>query len=56
LRLQLAEGRIDFNIGAEYRRQQGLAGTGNSLGLLLSTPLPIFDRNHGNVARASVMR
>ena len=52
IRLQLAQGQIDFTIGGEYRRQQGLAGRGNSLGLFFSTPLPLFDRNQGNVARA----
>ena len=52
IRLQLAQGQIDFTIGGEYRRQQGLAGRGNSLGLFISMPLPIFDRNQGNVARA----
>jgi hypothetical protein len=36
----------------EYRRQQGLAGTGNSLGLFLSLPLTIYDRNQGGIARA----
>lgn len=52
IRLQLAQGRIDWTIGAEYRRQQGLAGRGNSVGLFFSTPLPLFDRNQGNIARA----
>jgi cobalt-zinc-cadmium efflux system outer membrane protein len=52
IRLQLAQGQIDFMVGSEYRRQQGLAGRGNSLGLFFSTPLPFFDRNQGNVARA----
>jgi outer membrane protein, heavy metal efflux system len=52
IRLQLAQGQIDFTLGAEYRRQDGLAGRGNSLGLFFSTPLPLFDRNQGNVARA----
>ena len=51
IRLQLAQGQIDFTVGGEYRRQQGLAGRGNSLGLFFSTPLPLFDRNQGNVAR-----
>ena len=31
---------------------QALAGRGNSLGFFMSTPLPLFDRNQGNVARA----
>ena len=41
IRLQLAQGQIDFTVGAEYRRQEGLAGRGNSLGLFVSTPLPV---------------
>ena len=52
MRLQLAQGQIDFTFGGEYRRQQGLAGRGNSVGLFFSTPVPLFDRNQGNVARA----
>ena len=52
MRLQQAQGQIDFRLGGEYRRQQGLAGQGNSIGLFFSTPLPLFDRNQGNVARA----
>lgn len=51
-RLRIAQGRIDLTLGAEYRRQQGLAGRGNSLGLFASVPLPLFDRNQGGVARA----
>jgi cobalt-zinc-cadmium efflux system outer membrane protein len=35
----------------KYRRQDGLAGRGTSVGLFFSTPLPLFDRNQGNVAR-----
>jgi cobalt-zinc-cadmium efflux system outer membrane protein len=52
IRLQIAQGQIDFTLGAEYRRQDGLAGRGNSLGLFFSTPLPLFDRNQGNIARS----
>jgi cobalt-zinc-cadmium efflux system outer membrane protein len=52
IRLQLAQGQIDFTVGVEYLRQQGLAGRGNSLGVFFSTPLPLFDRNQGNIARA----
>ena len=52
LRLQLAVGKIDFTVGGEYRRQDGLAGRGNSVGLFFSTPLPLFDRNQGNIAVA----
>jgi cobalt-zinc-cadmium efflux system outer membrane protein len=52
MRLQLAQRQIDFAVGAEYRRQDGLAGRGNSLGVFFSTPLPVFDRNQGNIGRA----
>lgn len=52
LRLQLANGTVDYTIGAEYRRQQGVNGTGNLAGLFFSVPLPIFNRNQGEIARA----
>lgn len=52
IRLQLAERKYDFTFGTEYRRQQGLAGKGNSLGFFVSIPLPIFNRNQGEIARA----
>lgn len=56
LRLQEALGRIDYTLGAEYRRQQGLAGRSNSLGLFFSTPLPLSNRNQGEIARAGAER
>jgi outer membrane protein, heavy metal efflux system len=52
LRLQLAQGRVDYTLGAEYRRQQGVNGRGNLAGLFFSVPLPIFNRNQGEIARA----
>jgi cobalt-zinc-cadmium efflux system outer membrane protein len=52
IRLQQAQGKVDFTIGTEYRRQQGLAGTGNSMGFFFSVPLPIFNRNQGEIERA----
>lgn len=52
LKLQLAEGKVDYLLGAEYRRQQGVNGKGNLLGLFVSVPLPIFSRNQGEIARA----
>jgi cobalt-zinc-cadmium efflux system outer membrane protein len=52
LKLQIAQGKIEYTVGIEYRRQQGLAGRGNSLGLFLSLPLTIYDRNQGGIARA----
>jgi cobalt-zinc-cadmium efflux system outer membrane protein len=51
-RLQAANAKVDHVIGAEYRRQQGLAGTGNSIGLFWESPLPVFNRNQGGIARA----
>jgi len=53
LRLQQANGKIDYLVGAEYRRQQGIAGMSNSLGLFFSTPLPFSNRNQGEIARAN---
>jgi cobalt-zinc-cadmium efflux system outer membrane protein len=52
LRLQIAQGRVDYVLGAEYRRQQGVNGTGNSAGFFVSVPLPFFSRNQGEIARA----
>ena len=53
LRLQLANGKVDYTAGAEYRRQQGLNGTGNSVGFFFSVPLPVFNRNQGEIARVT---
>jgi len=52
LRLQEAIGRIDYTVGAEYRRQQGVAGRSNSVGFFVTAPLPILNRNQGEIARA----
>ena len=51
LRLQIAQGKVDYTFGAEYRRQQGLNGKGNMLGFFFSAPLPVFNRNQGEIAR-----
>ncbi|MBI3679280.1 MAG: TolC family protein [Acidobacteria bacterium] len=52
LRLQLAQGKIDYTTGVEYRRQQAPSGMGNSLGFFFSAPLPLFNRNQGEIARS----
>lgn len=52
LRLQLAQGKVDYTIGTEYRRQQGLAGRGNSMGVFFQTNIPVFNRNQGEIERA----
>jgi outer membrane protein, heavy metal efflux system len=51
LRLQLAQGKVDYIWGTEYRRQQGVNGKSNTLGFFLSLPLPVFNRNQGEIAR-----
>lgn len=52
LRLQIAQGKVDLTWGVEYRRQEGVSGRANTLGVFLSVPVPIFNRNQGEIARA----
>lgn len=52
LRLQLANGKIDVNVGTEFTRQTAWGISGNSIGLYMSAPLPFFNRNQGEIARA----
>lgn len=52
LKLQIAQGKIDYTVGSEYRRQQSVTGMSNSLGFFVSVPLPVFNRNQGEIARA----
>jgi cobalt-zinc-cadmium efflux system outer membrane protein len=52
LRLQIAQGKVDYTIGAEFQRQQGNNRDGNQYGLTFSMPLPIFNRNQGEIERA----
>jgi outer membrane protein, heavy metal efflux system len=56
IRLQLAVGKVDYKVGTEYRRQQGLQGRGDSFGFFFSVPLPVFDRNQGEIERAQMER
>ena len=49
----MPRGSVDYTLGAEYRRQQGVNGKGNLAGLFVSVPLPIFNRNQGEIARAN---
>lgn len=51
VRLQLAQGKVDFTVGTQYHRQYGPA-VGNSLGFFFSAPLPVFNRNQGEIERA----
>lgn len=52
IRLQEANGKPDYTAGFEYRRQQGLAGRGNSLGFFFSMPIAVFDTNEGEILKA----
>lgn len=52
LRLQLANGKVDYSVGTEFTRQMAYGIGGNSLGLYFSMPLPVFNRNQGEIARA----
>lgn len=52
LRLQLANGKIDYTVSGEYHRQEGGGLVGNDYGIYFSAPLPIFNRNQGEIARA----
>lgn len=56
LRLQLANGKIDYTLSGEYHRQEGADVRGNSYGVFVSAPLPIFNRNQGEIARAQVQQ
>jgi len=51
LKLQLANGKVDLTYGTEYRRQQGVNGTSNSMGIFLSVPLAVNNKNQGEIAR-----
>ena len=53
VRLQMAEGKIDYTVSGEYHRQTAPRDVaGNQYGLYVSVPLPIFNRNQGEVTRA----
>lgn len=53
LRLQIAQGKIDYMLGTEFRRQDAISGRGNSAGFFFSAPLPVFNRNQGEIVRAN---
>jgi cobalt-zinc-cadmium efflux system outer membrane protein len=51
VRLQLAGARQNWTLGTEFRRQQ-VNAKANSLTVTLGVPLPVFDRNQGEIERA----
>jgi cobalt-zinc-cadmium efflux system outer membrane protein len=55
LRLQLAQRKVDYVLGAEFgRQQQPGVGQASVTALSLSVPLPVFNRNQGEIRRAEV--
>jgi cobalt-zinc-cadmium efflux system outer membrane protein len=51
LRSQIAQGKVDYTVGTEYHRQFH-NGLGNAMGFFFSAPVPIFNRNQGEIERA----
>ena len=53
LRLQLAQGKVDYTLGAVVNRQRiPTLSSGNSVGIFFSMPLPVFNKNQGEIERA----
>jgi cobalt-zinc-cadmium efflux system outer membrane protein len=53
VRLQLAQGKVDYTVSAEFHHQVAPGSlTGNEWGLFVSAPLPLFNRNQGEAERA----
>jgi cobalt-zinc-cadmium efflux system outer membrane protein len=51
IRLQIAQGKSDFDFGTMYHNQYGYA-SGHTMGFFLSAPIPLWNRNQGEIARA----
>lgn len=51
IRSQEALGKVDFTVGTEYHRQFH-NGNASALGLFFSSPLPVFNKNQGEIERA----
>ena len=51
IRLQLAQGKIDYTLSTQYHHQYDEAH-GDSLAVFFSAPVPIFNRNQGEIERA----
>jgi cobalt-zinc-cadmium efflux system outer membrane protein len=51
VRLQIAQGKVDYSIGVQWHRQYDTAH-GNALGVFFAAPLPVFNRNQGEIERA----
>ncbi|MCX6628607.1 MAG: TolC family protein [Candidatus Solibacter sp.] len=51
IRSQMAQGKVDFTVGTEYHREFH-NGNANALGFFFSAPLPVWNRNQGEIERA----
>jgi cobalt-zinc-cadmium efflux system outer membrane protein len=52
-KLQIAQGKVDYTLGTMYHRQYGNADpNANAMGFFFSAPLPVFNRNQGEIERA----
>ena len=51
IRLQMAQGKVDFTLSSQYHWQFDNA-KGNAIGFFFSAPLPIFNKNQGEIERA----
>jgi outer membrane protein, heavy metal efflux system len=51
LRSQLAQGKVDYTVGTEYHREFH-NGNANALGVFFQAPIPLFNRNQGEIERA----
>jgi cobalt-zinc-cadmium efflux system outer membrane protein len=52
IRLQIAQGKIDYTVSGELHRQQDPNAIGNLYAMYVSVPVPIFNRNQGEIERA----
>ena len=51
LKLQKANAKVDWVFGTEYRKQDATAHA-DTMGLFFNSPVPLFNRNQGEIARA----
>jgi cobalt-zinc-cadmium efflux system outer membrane protein len=51
LRSQIAQGKVDYTVGSEYHHTF-VNGTSNVLGFFFQAPLPVYNRNQGEIERA----
>jgi cobalt-zinc-cadmium efflux system outer membrane protein len=51
IRNQLAQGKVDYTIGTEFHRTF-YNGSSDALGVFFQMPIPVFNRNQGEIERA----